>query len=570
MEALTKKWVFGFVLVAVSLPRLTYVWDRCGRPQPQDQREGVVLRETLPPSSVACHYGSSGEKVCRFCNICYDPHFQEFQFVLTEESVIAGIQNPASWMDIDMSTVLGHNAFKMKVSLISPENELRRKFVRVQRAPTFVVHRFKPDNIMHVLHDDLIPLHYTIESMFGKAAVQSRDFSLAFSDSFPPTKFDEWYSHFSGTPFIRLTGGNETVCFKEAYVGLYRDTLWFDYGFKQPHGPYRNINFNLRGVRSFVNFSLDAWKLKSNSHLLLHHNRVVLLVRSQTRKILNIDELKEKIKVSHREIYPENILEIVEIDLALHVTSFILSQIRQANLIIGMHGAGMILSIFLPPSSGVVELFPFGINPENVSFLKALFRQQQSYPLYYASWRNDDRKNSVPSEQNDPLMGQISHLPVPLQNLIMGLSEVPAVKCCHDAAYLYYIFHDTIVNDKVFHSVRKAFAETQTSKVVNESGLLYHIYPALPRFLSCEIFNNVVSIEWGDLSNPHENGEIWFQITVLNGEQMIVKNVTSGSTKFLSMKFNDTAPTVVMWFQSFNIKNVGGHIKYINCIKIVN
>jgi hypothetical protein len=31
--------------------------------------------------------------------------------------------------------------------------------------PVFLMHRFKPDNIMHVLHDDLLPLYARLEAL---------------------------------------------------------------------------------------------------------------------------------------------------------------------------------------------------------------------------------------------------------------------------------------------------------------------------------------------------------------------------------------------------------------------
>lgn len=518
-------------------------------------------RQAYQPSSVWCNFGPLGERLCRFRNICYDPHFQEFQFYVSDESVISGVQRPELWKNIDMSTVLGHNAFKMKVSILSPTIRNDLKTVHFQNSPTFIIHRFKSDNIMHVIHDDLIPLHFTIESIFDKTAILEKQISLAFSDNNKQSVLDKWYSHYSGTDIIMLASRSEKICFVNAYVGLLRATLWFNYGFKQQQGPYINDNFSIRGLTNFVAFNLNAWQAKYVPAK-FQYLKVVVLVRSQSRRILNRDVLSKAIKRAHAEIYPTYKLDIVEVDFALNDTSLIISHLKQAKLLVGMHGAGMILSLFLPPASAVVELFPFGINPDNVSFLKALLKQRHTYHFNYECWQNRNRENSVPGPQTELLMGKISHLSQSTQDYIKHLSEVPAVHCCHDPAYLYYIYHDTYVDDNIYYSILKALKENKYS---SNSILSENVFPSLPVFLTCKVSNDVVSIKWGASSNSNESEDLWFQLTLQNGDEVFVQNVTNNPSNVFIIKVKNPAKVIQVWFQPFNNKNVGGHIKYTNC-----
>ena len=112
------------------------------------RQDDISERNPYHPSSVWCHSGPLGERLCRFHNICYDPHFKEFQFYVSNESVISGVQSPELWKNIDMSTVLGHNAFKMKISILSLLNINPLKTARFIKGRTFIINRFKSDNII--------------------------------------------------------------------------------------------------------------------------------------------------------------------------------------------------------------------------------------------------------------------------------------------------------------------------------------------------------------------------------------------------------------------------------------
>ena len=39
-------------------------------------------------------------------------------------------------------------------------------------------------------------------------------------------------------------------------------------------------------------------------------------------------------------------------------------------MLIGAHGPHMITSLFLSPDAGIIELFPYGIDPDSFAFIK--------------------------------------------------------------------------------------------------------------------------------------------------------------------------------------------------------
>ena len=59
-----------------------------------------------------------------------------------------------------------------------PADAIKNFSVRFHPQPTFIMKRFKPNNIMHVLHDDIIPLYHTLRQL----AVVSPDIELSSMD----------------------------------------------------------------------------------------------------------------------------------------------------------------------------------------------------------------------------------------------------------------------------------------------------------------------------------------------------------------------------------------------------
>ena len=72
----------------------------------------------------------------------------------------------------------------------------------------------------------------------------------------------------------------------------------------------------------------------------------------------------------------------------------IAEQLRVAastDLLVGMHGAGLAHTLFLPPGAGLVELFPAYFSPESRYFR----RMAEWRGLYYQGWQNTDPRREI-------------------------------------------------------------------------------------------------------------------------------------------------------------------------------
>ena len=76
------------------------------------------------------------------------------------------------------------------------------------------------------------------------ADVTPFDVQLVMMDDQEPGPFQHLYNMFSTQDPIYKSQLQETgaaVCFVDAYVGLSKETRWYDYGFDKPQGPSKVV-----------------------------------------------------------------------------------------------------------------------------------------------------------------------------------------------------------------------------------------------------------------------------------------------------------------------------------------
>jgi len=118
-----------------------------------------------------------------------------------------------------LSSVSGHNRFGVKhlVTVVASQMDSLQRPLYLLPGQTLIMSRFKPDNIMHLIHDDLLPLFSTF-----------RQFRL---DAFRDLVFidDDW----DHTESLRLFKAlfptalhknhfpaESIVCFENAHIGM--------------------------------------------------------------------------------------------------------------------------------------------------------------------------------------------------------------------------------------------------------------------------------------------------------------------------------------------------------------
>ncbi|KAJ8023593.1 Protein O-linked-mannose beta-1,4-N-acetylglucosaminyltransferase 2 [Holothuria leucospilota] len=82
----------------------------------------------------------------------------------------------------------------------------------------------------------------------------------------------------------------------------------------------------------------------------------ILFSRKLNRKILNEKELVNAVSEKFN-------IKILELSMEANALPYIIETVSCAKLVMGIHGAMLILAMFLPPSSILLEMYPYAINP---------------------------------------------------------------------------------------------------------------------------------------------------------------------------------------------------------------
>ncbi|GIY52926.1 protein O-linked-mannose beta-1,4-N-acetylglucosaminyltransferase 2 [Caerostris extrusa] len=259
---------------------------------------------------------------------------------------------------------------------------------------------------MHVFHDDLLPIFVTLDEL---SFLTNPKTFLVIADSRPVGAYAGLYENILQTKplYLQLLSQDSLHCFENVYVGLNKQSTWYQYGFKEPQTSFRK------------------------------ETGFLLLVRKHNRKILNQAEVLQV-------IYKNSGLKTLAIGLDSSSVLEVIEEILNSSLVIAMHGSLLILSLFLDHHSAVIELFPFGINPDISTPYKSLC-EQSGLNLFYRSWQNDVQSNTFPHPEYPPEFGGISHLSSKDQEKIQN-SVVKPFLCCDDPVWLYRIYQDTVVD----------------------------------------------------------------------------------------------------------------------------
>jgi len=116
-------------------------------------------------SSVICWGRNPTERVCQFNNLYYLPREDEFVFVNGDDTVTVGVpSNRYSPALLDLSSVADHNlAYFNYADVAHAKAHLLLSNATVVNRTALIFRRFHADNLMHVFHDDLLPIFHTLK-----------------------------------------------------------------------------------------------------------------------------------------------------------------------------------------------------------------------------------------------------------------------------------------------------------------------------------------------------------------------------------------------------------------------
>lgn len=140
-------------LVLVSICWILYEISELWHPVLNEDGDGEA-RET----SVWCRGFNASDRMCIFRNLYYRADTGDFVFVHGPQS------SGRVEEELQLSSVAEHGAFYL-TCIDLPLSALSHFHITPVHSTTLIMSRFNPDNIMHAIHDDLVPLFSTIREL---------------------------------------------------------------------------------------------------------------------------------------------------------------------------------------------------------------------------------------------------------------------------------------------------------------------------------------------------------------------------------------------------------------------
>ncbi|KAL4233119.1 hypothetical protein ACF0H5_007804 [Mactra antiquata] len=208
-----------------------------------------------------------------------------------------------------------------------------------------------------------------------------------------------------GHPFSALDNAWTVIYDKPQRVGRLTQPVNvknFILGFEENEGPVSHWeNLEVPFLEEFRSFVLSRFELPSKATLDCERPKITIIFRRNAvyhprniegkvgRKIFNeADLVNALMKTFPRACVNAVLMETLPMKSQLNIIS-------QTDILIGMHGAGMSHSIFLPQHAAILELFELGFKksrPWNVCFHSiATWRN-----ISYDSWENFDTSRAMP------------------------------------------------------------------------------------------------------------------------------------------------------------------------------
>jgi len=345
-----------------------------------------------------------------------------------------------SWV-FELNTAAGIPEFRLQIQQSLPVLPNQIMFAA---GKSVLFSRFLPYNIMHLIHDDLLGLFFTLIEYFPSEDPNypfDLNTNLVILDEHPAASYIQIVQYFSNQPLQHHSTfpKDGLICYEVAVAGLSKRANWYQYGFGRPQGPIPEKHVSGKDVRQFANFVLARTKLPPIKYISEIADPVICIYsRTKNRLILNEKELAERL---------QNVLFMRSIFIRLEEMEIeeIFKALGHCAITVGMHGSILILNMFLPKNALTIELYPFGVPSENYTPYRTLANLPGA-ELKYIAWENKHRENTVYFKSRHRLLGGIEHLPVEEQEKIIESTRVPLHHCCEDPYWLFKIYQDTTVH----------------------------------------------------------------------------------------------------------------------------
>lgn len=248
---------------------------------------------------------------------------------------------------------------------------------------TIAVTRYEYANIYHTMTD-----WYNAYLMLLFFNIKSLRANILFVDSHPRGELDSTWTTLFGE-FIRARQVKKPKRFESLIWNIqgYRSPM---YDHELPSIPYIE-SFRLFFLGKHNVLSTKTLHCKNLSILFIWRRNYVAHPRNPkgvvSRKVKNEKELESLV----HELYPNHSIASIQTDKLTMRDQ--LSAIVNTDILIGMHGAGLTLALFLPKHAGLVEIYPKYWSSDNAHF-RAITRWRN---LQYRQWQNTKSENEFPN-----------------------------------------------------------------------------------------------------------------------------------------------------------------------------
>jgi len=407
-------------------------------------------------SSVWCHGSHQDHRHCSFNNLCYSPHLDRYIFFHSgNKSVISGLDDPSEQFNlVRLSTLTGNNEFYLNY-ISMPQSSSDRFDIEFVESPVLLLKRWKPLDPFHMIHDDLLPIYATLKFLcFNDVHQCSKDFIIGVEDQVKSELYESLFPNVMYlSRYATFFSDDQLLCFKKVTVGLEHETLWFNHGFDSLSGPISNMNYQPYMLEEFRQFVLSKLNIKTNK---CPPNLIIVF---ESEHFANYEAVVNALKKK----YPK--LQFISINpKKMSSLTDLIKKVSCAKALIAFHSSYNVLSLFLKRRSGLLELFPYGLDESTLSQFSKLTSLRN---LHYQSWINFDAKSSEESVKSASVL---SHLDQAAAESIVKLEHVAPVSCCNDAALLYKLDQVTTVGIDEFMSTFQQFWDDLTQLKNEEVG----------------------------------------------------------------------------------------------------
>ena len=248
----------------------------------------------------------------------------------------------------------------------------------VHHSTTLAVLRYEYANFFHQITD--MYNAFVITKLFN---INPNEMNILFFGKYNAGHIDKSWDTLFGK-IERVENYNQPV--------LYKDLIWAVLGYNSPVNFFSLVSLPL--IEEFSNFYVSNHK-SSKKNLNCDTISILFIWRHDyiahpgnptgliKRKISNEEEILKAVE----EIFPSH--HVAGIQLDQYDMMGQVQFISQTDILIGMHGAGMAHTLFLPTHAGVLELYPNYWSKFNRHF-KAMAKWRK---LNYLNWQNINPTN---------------------------------------------------------------------------------------------------------------------------------------------------------------------------------